>query len=239
MPNYPYTPTPFPGPNDSAFAQQQQQPAGADVTQGRNALNFSLDNPVFALKSAMMRSGINPNNTGDLLAQMLLKTAPGLSLAFQVANALSKGGLSGAGGDEAGAFKDFLGQHLAGGNIYSTLKDTAGKLSDVVSEGRNAAINNSDLMATNPALGGLMDLLGANQGEGLTSALQLLLGPSMSNTTLSGLKTGLNNAYFLGREAYGNQAMPGVNDIWQFLLGLPPPQRNSALQPNDTPNPGQ
>jgi hypothetical protein len=217
-----------------ANAGQQIAASGGGDLNGlfKNALLYDPDNAKMAVTNVLKDMGINPNNAGNIFAQMIGRAAPGLGLAFreqmaqQPASAVAPSTPGSPPPDFGGQFQQFLRSAIGGGNVMGTLHNAATALPAIIQALRGLGENDANAQNVNPFAQALMDTLGANSGQGTIAALAALNGPAMSQSMLSGytrgltnagtnaLRTGANDAFFQSGEGKPNY------DIWHYLLGI-------------------
>lgn len=190
-----------------------------------NELLYNTDNAKMAVANVLKDMGINPNNGGNLIAQMIQRAAPGLGLAFQEQQAqVPNGGRNTGPGeptDFGAMFQGFLKNAIGGGNVGATLQNASAALPAIIQSLRNLG-QSGDATAVNPFAQALMDTLDANSGQGTIAALSSLNGPLMSASGMQGYSKGLQAA--LASAIRGgvedNTFQQGSQDIWHYLLGI-------------------
>lgn len=211
-----------------AQAQNILGQGGADLNGlFKNALLYDPDNARMAVANVLRDMGINPNNSGNIFAQMVSRAAPGLGLAFQEQMAgQPAGGMNNAPGsappDFGGQFSQFLKSAIGGGNVLSTLHNAATALPAIIQTLRGLGQSDPSAGNVNPFAQALLDTLGANSGQGTIAALAALNGPGMSQSMMQGYTKGLTAAgqNALRAGANDNFFQSGNKDIWAYLLGI-------------------
>lgn len=186
-------------------------------------LRYTVENPAFALQSALIDRGINPFAANPAMG-LLMRRAPGLAQAFMLANiGATADDISERGGDGA-MFRDFLARALSNGMGAPTLAAAPGQLSGAFAKiaAMNAAAKAGGLSLSevNPFAAMLANVYGSPSGG--AGAYAALTTPFMSGDVGRAFSGALQNAAGGALRRFAGDlegdAMTYSRNFWEYLF---------------------
>lgn len=208
-------------PGASMLTQPGGRP-GVDTAGARAQTLFNPDDPNGLMASVMRDMGLNPVGFGNPFIQFIKRAAPGIAMAFNIANAQQPGVTAQTQADNPYAARDFVKNALSSGSVLSTMGQAASQLPALASTIKDLGIGkDTDTTTVNPFLWSVANMMNQGFGEGTINMMAALLGPSMPSSLRAGYQTGLQSA--LGNAQYNydweNANKPGAKTIWDYILG--------------------